>query len=542
MSQRQSDGDTLLAGLSNSSSPNLNSPGLQAAGVSKRFSGVAALTQVSIAVPPGQIVGLAGHNGAGKSTLLRVLSGVYRPDEGSVLLDGAPVELHSPRNALALGIATVHQELSLLADLTATQNTFLAKERTQLGLLQRSYMRAEAQQMVERFGLDIDVDRPVGELPVATRQLLELAIATHRNARFLLLDEPTTSLEGEQIETLLETVRGLARQRGVGVLLINHKLDELYAVADHIVALVDGYVRINGPASSVARDDVVRAIAGDEAVSHIRASSLAHGGPAAGSSADRDTVSLDVKRLKTKVLEDVNLAARSGRILGIYGLVGSGRTEFLRALVGLDPIHAGEIELLGRPYHPRSPAAARKAGIVYLTEERKRDGIIAPLDSIVNVSLPVLHRFRRMGFLRLGERNRRTSEYLDLLKVRGDRTQPVIRLSGGNQQKVLLARALMQEPRVLLLDEPTKGVDIGVKVDIHRMIRELAHEQGLTILLVSSEEEEILEVADDVVVFVGGKCDARVEPAQHLNATQLRREAWVPSSKEPLVDISMTQG
>jgi len=166
---------------------------------------------------------------------------------------------------------------------------------------------------------------------------------------------------------------------------------------------------------------------------------------------------------------------------------------------------------------------------VYLTEERKRDGIVAPLDAIVNVSLPVLHRFQRGGFLRLGEQNRSGNEYLNLLKVRGDRTQPVIRLSGGNQQKVLLARALMQEPSILLLDEPTKGVDIGVKMDIHRMIRELAHEQGLTILLVSSEEEEILEVADDVVVFVGGKCDGRVAPAQDLNATQLRREAWVPA-------------
>ena len=192
VTQQYSKGGTSIeaprSGLAVSGLPNLNSPGLQASGVTKRFSGVAALTQVSIAIPPAQIVGLAGHNGAGKSTLLKLLSGVYRPDEGSVLLDGPPVELHSPRQALALGIVTVHQELSLLGNLTATQNTFLAKERTQLGFLQRSKMRAEAQQMVERFGLDIDVDRPVGAYPVATRQLLELAIATHRNARFLLLD------------------------------------------------------------------------------------------------------------------------------------------------------------------------------------------------------------------------------------------------------------------------------------------------------------------------------------------------------------------
>ncbi len=505
-----------------------SSPGLEAAGISKFFSGVPALTRVSIAIPPGRIVGLAGHNGAGKSTLLKLLSGVYRPDEGGVFLDGAAVELHSPRSALALGVATVHQELSLLPNLTAMQNTFLAQERTQLGFLKRSAMRAEAQAMTERFGLDIDVERPVGDYPVATRQLLELAIATHRNARFLLLDEPTTSLEGDQIDRLLATVRSLAREQGVGIMLINHKLDELYAVADQIVALVDGHVRINGLAATVAREEVVRAIAGDEAAAHSPARLQQPSGSGAAGSND-DPIALNVKQLQTKALTSVTLQAQAGRILGIYGLVGSGRTEFLRALIGLDEVVSGEVELLGHPYRPRNPAAARRAGLVYLTEERKRDGVIAPLDSLINVALPVLDQFRRAGFLHLGEMRRRTSAYLDLLKVRGDRSQPIIRLSGGNQQKVMLARALAQEPKVLLLDEPTKGVDIGVKVDIHRMIRELAHTQKLSVILVSSEEEEILEVADDVAVFVGGVCDGEVMPAAHLNATQLRRTAWVPA-------------
>jgi ribose transport system ATP-binding protein len=452
------------------------------------------------------------------------------------VLDGVAIDLHSPRNALARGIATVHQELSLLPNLTAMQNTFLAQERTQLGFLKRNSMLADTQVMVQRFDLDIDVDRPIGVYSVATRQLLELAIATHRNARFLLLDEPTTSLEGEQIDKLLATVRSLAHEQGVGIMLIDHKLDELYAVADYIVALVDGQVRINGPADNVERDEVVRAIAGDEAAIHIRSASApgADGAVAAskqtadGSSPAREAV-LEVRNLRTKALESVSLTARAGRVLGIYGLVGAGRTEFLRTLIGLDDVQGGDITLHGRPYRPQNPAAAQKAGIVYLTEERKRDGIVGPLDAIVNTSLPVLHRFRRSGFLRLGEMNRGTNAYLDLLKVRGDRSQPVLRLSGGNQQKVLLARALAQEPKILLLDEPTKGVDIGVKVDIHRMIRELAHDKGLTALLVSSEEEEILELADDVVVFVGGKCSGEAALAAQLNATQLRKEAWVPA-------------
>lgn len=518
--------------------PNDGSPGLEASGISKYFSGVPALLRVSIAVRPGKILGLAGHNGAGKSTLLKILSGVYRPDEGTVLLDGVPIELHSPANALARGIATVHQELSLLPNLTATENTFLAQERARLGLLQRASMQLETQKMVEQFGLDIDVNRPVGEYPVATRQLLELAIATHRNARFMLLDEPTTSLEGDQVDELLKSIRSLARERGVGIMLVNHKLDELYAVSDSIVALVDGQVRINGAIEAVEREELVRAIAGDEAVTPTEDAArigalpvieLGQSGGDGAMAAGTGTPALRVKHLQTNTLEDVTLTAHANRVLGVYGLVGSGRTEFLRTLIGLDHVKSGTIELFGRPYRPRNPAAARDAGIVYLTEERKRDGTIAPLDSLVNVALPVLHRFTRAGFLQDFEMRRRTNEYLDLLKVRGDRNSPVRRLSGGNQQKVLFARALAQEPKVLLLDEPTKGVDIGVKVDIHRMIRDLAHKQGITIILVSSEEEEMLEVADDVVVFVGGRCDGRAELAAQLNATQLRREAWVPA-------------
>jgi ABC-type sugar transport system ATPase subunit len=454
-----------------------------------------------------------------------------------------PIELGSPADALARGIATVHQELALLPNLTVTQNMFLAQEQTRLGLLQRKQMRVEAQEMVEKFGLEIDASRAVGDYPVATRQLLELAIATHRNMRFLLLDEPTTSLEGDQIEELLDTIRNLARNSGVGIMLVDHKLDELYAVADHVVALVDGHVRINGPAADVPRAAVVRAVVGDDAsVDDVATADLLESTPSAMSPPPSDasatapraktpgaanTVALAVRGLRTKEVTEITFTARTGQILGIYGLVGSGRTELLRTLIGLDKVQAGAIELFGRPYKPRNPAAARDAGIVYLTEERKRDGIIPPLDAIVNVSLPVLNRFRKFGFLQKRPMRRSTNAHLDALRVRGDRNAPVTRLSGGNQQKILFARALAQQPKVLLLDEPTKGVDIGVKSDIHRMIRDLAHKQGLAIILVSSEEEELLDVADEIVVFVGGQCDGQAKMASTLNATQLRREAWV---------------
>ena len=506
---------------------------LEASGVSKFFSNVPALSDVSIVVRPGQITGLVGHNGAGKSTLLKILSGVYRPDRGSVRLNGETAELNTPSVAQAKGISTVHQELSLLPNLTVTQNVFLARERARLGMLQRDVMRNEAQAMVEKFDLDVDVRRNLGDYSVATRQLLELAIATHRKAQFLLLDEPTTSLEGAQIDKLLETIRDLADEQDVGILLIDHKLDEIYAVADTIVALVDGRIQINAPIKSIKREEVIRAITGDDAAGETLSATLAPAGSPASETGKQtpldSQITLKVTNLRTNSgLRDISLTAYSGRVLGIYGLVGAGRSELLRTLIGLDTIVSGQIELFGRPYKPRNPASAQRAGIVYLTEERKQDGIIPPLDSRVNVSLPILEQFRRWGLLNLGKMGDEANKYLDTFKVYGDRSRPVVNLSGGNQQKVLFARVLAQEPKVLLLDEPTKGVDIGVKVDIHRHVRKLAHEEGLTVIVVSSEEEEILEVSDEVAVFVNGTCDGKSEPAENLTAAQLRRAAWIP--------------
>jgi len=505
--------------------------GLRARGVIKRYAGVPVLKGVSVAVRPGEVVGLVGHNGAGKSTLLRILSGATRPDEGALQIDGEALSLGAPADALSAGIATVYQELSLLANLTVTQNVFLGQEIARGGVLQRDRMRHQARELVERFGVEVDVDRQVGDYPVATRQLLEIAIATHRDARYLLLDEPTTSLEGGQIERLLEKVRSLAGEDGLGILLVNHKLEEIYAVGDRIVALVDGRVRIDSPVDEASRADVVHAIAGDDHVSspillgNRAGTALLPPNPVEAD--DSNAVpALAVHHLRTRVLNDVSLRARAGRILGLYGLVGSGRTELLRTLVGLDTVLGGEIELAGHPYRPRNPGAAQRAGLVYLTEERKTDGIVPDLDSGMNVSLPILARYSNAGFLGRRSMGRDANELLDRLRVRGNRSGPVVSLSGGNQQKVLLARALAQQPTVLLLDEPTKGVDLGVKAEIHRMVRGLAHDQGLTIVLVSSEEQEILEVADDVTVFAHGRCTGETWAAGSLTAAALRHTAW----------------
>lgn len=495
--------------------------GLEVRDVVMSYSGVTVLKGVSIAVRPGEVVGLVGHNGAGKSTLMRVISGAIKPVSGAVLIDGEQKTLGSPIDALQAGVATVYQELSLLPNLTVAQNAFLGHEQKRAGLLSKDQMRERTQALTTEFGLDVDPDAKVGSYPVATRQLLEIAIATHRNARFLLLDEPTTSLEGAQVDRFLDIVKSLSA-RGIGIILVDHKLEELYAVASRVVALVDGEVRIDAKVSEVSRQEVVTAIAGEEAVQVAERSAR----PPREADVSARPVTVAVERLRTGVLSDVTLRAHEGRVLGIYGLVGSGRTELLRTLVGLDAIRGGTVTVFDRPFAPRGPHDAMKAGVVYVTEERKIDGIVPQLDSSLNAMLPVLRRAYRWGRLDRSRLKGIATGYMDQLKVKGDRTGPIERLSGGNQQKVLLARALAQHPKVLLLDEPTKGVDLGVKADIHHMVRRLAHEEGLTVIVVSSEEEEICEISDDVLVMSNGTSNGTVLDPDSLTPASLRRAAW----------------
>lgn len=496
-----------------------NTGALEVRDIEKRFSGVPVLRGVSVAVRPGEVVGLVGHNGAGKSTLLRIISGAHRQDAGQLLVDGVEQSFSSPADAHTAGIATVYQELSLLPNLTVAQNAFLGVELRKRGILDRARMRRETRELTESFGLDVDPDRKVRDYPVATRQLLEVAIATRRGAKFLLLDEPTTSLEGAQVERFLGTVRDLAAQ-GFGIVLVDHKLDELYAVASRIVALVDGKIRIDAGVNEVSRDDVIQAIAG-HAIEHTTARDRVALKPVA-----ETAPALRASGLRTKALRSVSLEAHAGRVLGLYGLVGSGRTEFLRTLIGLDPVIDGTIELNGTPYRPRNPGSAAKQGLVYVTEERKIDGIVPLLDAGANVTLPVLNNFTKAGFLQRPKLRQEATERMDQLSVLGDRLGPVVRLSGGNQQKVLLARALAQKPRILLLDEPTKGVDLGVKSQIHRMIVSLAHDEGLTVIVVSSEEDEICEVADDIVIFSRGTTHDEVLDATSVTPNDLRTLAW----------------
>ena len=510
-------------------------PGLVAKDLSKRYGHTQALDSVTLSLEPGRVHGLVGHNGAGKSTLLRMLSGAEQPDSGRILLDGADVITASPREAIELGISCVYQELSLVEELTVAQNVFLGREIVRGGRLALSKMVTEAQTYLAEYGLDVDATTKLRTLTVAQRQLVEVITALHRNARFLLLDEPTTALEASQVEQLLATVRQVARDRDLAILLVDHKIDEVFAVADAVTVLRDGRVVLSGRVPAVTRGDVVKAILGkadaDEAEPDAAVIERIPLGvtkvAASDEPADARVTALEVRSLRSDALVDVSLTARAGRVLGIYGLVGAGRSDLLHALYGTAPISGGEILLYGRPYHPSGPEAAIAEGIAYLSEDRKLDGFVPLFTPISNTVLPILSRYARFGFLNLGRSATDARQALNAVDVRGDISGPMRDLSGGNQQKVLFARVTSQRPHLLLLDEPTKGVDIGAKREIHHIIRALVADGDIAAIVVSSEEEEILDVSDDIVIFRRGVCDGVIRTPAELDLGDLRRLAWV---------------
>lgn len=508
------------------------SSGLAAIGVSKWYGGTRALTAVDLAIRPGRVLALIGHNGAGKSTLLRSLSGAEVPTEGSINLDGTPTAFQKPADAAAAGIACVYQELSLIGELSVAENLFLGAERMAGPVLDRRAMRQATDSLCAEYGIPASGTDLVSSLSVAQRQLLEVARAIHRNARYLLLDEPTTSLEQQQIDTLLALIRKLARERDIGVLLIDHKLDEVYAVADDIVGLANGRVVLSGDAQKVTRDHVIEAIVG--AGQHAAREAMEHEGqpPRTGqahvSVAGRKVV-LEARDLAGNGLAGIDLDVHTGEIVGIYGLIGAGRSRFLRTVYGAEPLDRGSIKLLGQPFRPSGPEAAIAAGVAFLSEERKSDGLLPQMSSVTNIVVPVLGRYRRGGLLRWVAMRAAAAEVLAGVPVRGDVHAPITALSGGNQQKVLLARALLQDPVLLLLDEPTKGVDIGAKAEIYAIIRAFAG-RGRAVIVVSSEEEELLEIADRIVVFREGACDGIAMDKNDVSVASLRRAAWSHAS------------
>lgn len=496
------------------------STGLTAIDLTRRYGDTLALDHASLTIRPGEVHGLMGHNGAGKSTLLKMLTGADRPDSGRITVDGHIVSLTRPSDAHDAGIVGVYQELSLINNLTVAENLFLGHEKVRGAALDRRSMRDTANELLERYAIEADADSVVGTLPVASRQMIEVASAIRRRARYLLLDEPTTALGPKQVEQLFDRLRAIALADDVGIVLVDHRLDEVYAVAQRITAMTDGRVVLSGAVGEIPRPELEKALIGDRnpdavpAARRERSAAARHG-----------QIVLSCRELRTERLKGVDLEVRAGEVLGLYGLVGSGRTRTLRAIFGLERVQSGVLELAGSGYVPGSPSGAIRRRIAFISEERKHDGFIPGFTPAENVELPVLERFARFGVLHRRSLHQASAKALVSVNIRGDVTRPIELLSGGNQQKVLLTKALIQEPEILLLDEPTKGIDIGAKAEISTMIRNLAQNAGMAVVVATSDEEELLELADKVQIMHQGRTVGKPLPANGLSTVELRRLA-----------------
>jgi ABC-type sugar transport system ATPase subunit len=487
------------------SDPRASTPPLLAVtGVTKRFPGVLALDGVDLTVHAGKVHALVGENGAGKSTLLRIVAGAERPDDGTIAVSGAPVDFAAPRDALRLGLTVIYQELSLVPALGADANIFLGMEPVRHGLLDRGAEAARAADALRTLGADFDPATPARDLSVAEQQLVEIARALARDARLIALDEPTAALSHPESERLFVQIGELTR-RGIGVVFVSHRLEEVRRIADEITVLRDGRRVFTGPATAVDDAALIRHMVGrDVEYARVPPADTAPG-----------PVLLAVQGLtRHRAFTDVSLALRRGEILGLAGLVGAGRTEVARCIAGADPADGGSMRLAGEPYRPASPREAIERRVVYLPEDRKTQGLVLGLSVRENVTLPTLRRFARWGIVRAARERAAAARQVAAVELRPpDTEREAGTLSGGNQQKVVLAKWLLADADVLLFDEPTRGVDIATKTELHRVIRSLA-DAGKAVLVISSELPEILALADRIVVMRAGRLSGELAAAE----------------------------
>jgi ABC-type sugar transport system ATPase subunit len=483
--------------------PATSAPLLQATSISKSFPGVRALHNAQITVEAGRLNAVLGENGAGKSTLMNILAGVFPPDAGEIRINGEPVRFANPREASESGISIIHQELNLIPQLSVAENIFLGREPvTSLGLIDRRTMNQQAVKLLQRLGLEVDPWAPTFKLSVGAQQLIEIAKALSTNARVIIMDEPTSAISDQEVTALFRIVDELKRD-GVGIIYITHKFDELPHIADDVTILRDGEFILASPYRSLSTDEMIRLMVGRE-LSELFPKSM---------SAPRDEVLrvedlcvTDAQRPGRFLIQDISLGVRRGEVLGVFGLMGAGRTELLQAIFGLHSRSvSGQVFVGGQEVHIDSPAAAIRAGLALAPEDRKQEGLVLPLSVAANISLSSLKKTKKQGLLSPGKEQQLAHEYAGRLRIKTPSLRQQVRnLSGGNQQKVVLAKWLATNPKVLLLDEPTRGIDINSKREIYVLIEELAS-QGLGVVMVSSELPEILAIADRVVVLAEGR-------------------------------------
>ncbi|WP_105382773.1 sugar ABC transporter ATP-binding protein [Neorhizobium alkalisoli] len=483
---------------------------LTAEDVRKEFPGVVALDDVSFRLRRGTVHALMGENGAGKSTLMKVLAGIYQPDKGTVRLRGAEIRLRSPLDALENGIAMIHQELNLMAYMTVAENIWIRREPlNRFGLIDHGEMYRRTEELFSRLNIQIDPEAKVGDLSVANRQMVEIAKAVSYESDVLIMDEPTSALTEREVDHLFQIIRGL-RTQGIGIVYITHKMNELFEIADEFSVFRDGRYIGTHASTDVTRDDIIRMMVGREITQMFPKEEVPIG----------DTV-LSVQNLNLKgVFRDVSFEVRAGEILGVAGLVGSGRSNVAETLFGVTPATSGTIEIDGKAVVLDSPTTAIRHRMAFLTEDRKDTGCLLILDVLENMQIAVLQdKFVSKGFVQEAELSDVCEDMCRKLRIKTPSlAERVENLSGGNQQKVLIGRWMLTDPRILILDEPTRGIDVGAKAEIHRLVCEMAR-KGVAVIMISSEMPEVLGMSDRIMVMHEGRVTGFLDRAE---ATQVK--------------------